>query len=432
MRLLTPLALVATLAAQAGAQVMSADEATRVLQAVSRVEEIAAEKPDLWPGMDLGAIPLAIVQAGGSMLLVGHPSPPVGRTYRTRPRAAVWVPSTDECWGVPSADLRGHRVACVDMSELLASAQPVPMLVAAAFRAFAGERLPDASLDDRAAYPDDDAANAAGLDLEQRILDEALATDPAATPARAREWLGVRRARRAKLAERARRFEQRLEMASLSAYAAARATATASDRFGRLATGIGGMLDRLVPAWRETFLASPVALEEIVTASVTGDVRQAADAARRRHGWKLILAEAQRRILSRDREGATLWGQIEAAGGMGVVAVELAGPAGVRAQLGRVRRIDAGRLVHEGPLRVDLGKGGLLRFTRPVAETLVSRRYAARMPPGTRVVADGKPVRLDVPSAKTFARLEVEGDGLRWIVEGGSVEVRSGGVIVRP
>ena len=430
------------LVAPAAAQTLSADESGRVMGAFDGIDQIAEKKPDLWPGFDLAAIPIAVYQPGRSMLLVGHPKPPVGRQYKTHGRVAIWAPAAGECWGVAWATVQGHRTACVEMRELLESKQPVRLLAAAAFAAFAGERIAAPTLEDRLAYDEDDAANNGAIELEQRVLDEVIAGDSAGIADRAREWLGVRAARLARLPPRARKFELQVERSTLTAYVAARAllgtpvdAEGADGRLGRLVVGIGRLLDAVRPGWRDEAFGRIAALEDLVRLSVKGETRKAAEAARLRLAWPLLLDAAERRSMMAGRERAVLWSQVEAAGGIGVIAVELPAPLpeGARRVDARgLRRIDGGRRVWITPVRLDLGARGTLLFWRPVAESLAKNRFAARMPAGLRIMVDDREIPLGAPLKSAFGRFEVEGEGLRWAIEGGSIDVKNGGVVVHP
>ena len=78
--ILTP----ALLAAASAAQIFTPEDSERVVAALDLYEQLAAQKPDLWPGLDLTAVPVAIYRPGGGAVLVGRPNPPPGRELRPR------------------------------------------------------------------------------------------------------------------------------------------------------------------------------------------------------------------------------------------------------------------------------------------------------------------------------------------------------------
>jgi hypothetical protein len=427
---------------RAAAQTLPADDLAKVMSAFDALDEVAAKKPDLWPGFDLGKTPVAVHQAGGAMLIVGHPSPPVGRQYKTSARVAVLAPSAPECWGVAWASLAGQRTACVELREVLDNPKPARRLAEAAFVAFAGEGIAAPTLAERLEWGEDDAENNGALELEQRLRDEAHTGDPAGIPDRAREWLGVREARRGRLKPAVRKYEARIERAGLGAYVAARAMLGVpadadgvEGRYGRVAAGVGRVLDAIRPGWRAEILTKDEGLEALVRASIQGDARKAAQAARQRLAWPLLLDAAERRALVAGRDRAALWSQVEAAGGIGVLAVEIgsAVPDGARIVDPRgLRRIDAGRRVFLTPVRLDLGARGTLRIARPTAETVAGGRFAVRMPPELKIEADGRPIATDKPLKLGYGRLTIDGEGIGGTLEGGTIEVRDRGVVIRP
>jgi hypothetical protein len=73
-----------------------------------------------------------------------------------------------------------------------------------------------------------------------------------------------------------------------------------------------------------------------------------------------------------------------------------------------------------------------LRIARPTAETVAGGRFAVRMPAGLKIEADGRPIATDKPLKLGYGRLTVDGEGIGGTLEGGTIEVRDRGVVIRP
>lgn len=252
---------------------------------------------DLWPGYDLGAIPI-MIDDGTQTWLARHPSPPEGFAPVAGARGVLSAPGRrPEMVANTSIDLAGVGTATL-MDDGTRAPEDLACLAAhEGFHVFQRARHADwmANEADLFGYPADDAAALAGRRLEWEALRRATSVgDDDAAACRARIAVDERRRRFAALGAPAAAYERGTELnEGLATYVEERARAVlspAGDRGRSLppeefppdgvrqrgylsGLALGRLLDRMAPGWRATLEAGPTRpLDEILAAALTARV----------------------------------------------------------------------------------------------------------------------------------------------------------------
>ena len=262
--------------------------------------------PDLWPGWDPLATPLAIHKRGEMAVLVGHPHPPAGFQRYPTPlvSAPVFVaPNTEGMVLANTAQLFGGVVTSFigysDLMEKASVEEAAALGIHELFHAHQLKIAPKKSANILVVlwgqYPEFSARNRVLLQLEAEALHHALkATDATEMGRYAGEFAGLRLERRKGLSAEVVRYESGEEShEGLSRYIEFRLLETAfpqrvdlrdkklddltqlsalgrdRDRFYVMGMAVGLLLDRVRPGWKQEFETTDALLDELLAKSVT-------------------------------------------------------------------------------------------------------------------------------------------------------------------
>ncbi len=282
------------------------DIPTELLTRVEAIRQVEKKfGGTLWPGWDPTSTPLAVHKANEFSLVVGHPQPPAG--YRPYPTPIVSAPvfMSDSTAGIPLANTArsfGGRVTSFigfqDVMDKPGVEEAVALGMHELFHAHEQRIAPNKYGNILAVlwgdYPEFSASNRVLLQLESEALRSAiLATSPDDVQRHAAEFLGIRAERRKALTPQAVRYEsgeeaveglcRYIEVRTLELAYPARADLRQQridelakvgsltrdrERFYVLGMGVGLLLDRVRPSWKQEYETTEAMPGELLARAV--------------------------------------------------------------------------------------------------------------------------------------------------------------------
>lgn len=456
---------------------LSPSQQERVRRVHAAVEATARHLGDrLWPGFRPWEDPVLYTGLGGGVLLNWSGGPPPGFDEMERLEGATWSASPD------FAALMTRPTAFTSLDSSYSLPVATALAVHEHFHAHQrtavrrgdafgrGERPADVRY-----YPALDANNGSLLELEGRLLQEALrAQSDVATAERVAEFLSVRDRRRSELDSVSALWERGAERnEGLADYVALRAlrwiaesdyggwgAAAAAEierrlsRLARLSEVVGSslrrvfyvtgsaqalLLDRLTPGWKERMVVEGGTPEALLAGAVGYEDRDASHLFRRaarREDLSTVRRRVARAVTGLAARRRAVADSVLA--GPGLLLALHADDSGTVCGLDPLNllHVGDGRVIHAGFVRVCAEDGRYsASFTTDVVEDVDTRTFVLRAgaSEGIELSADGRELAvasLEVPA--TLGSLRVEGAGM--LLEATRARVRKTGrrLVVEP
>lgn len=410
----------------------------RTEQALLRIDAVLGLKNlsrDLWPSWDISRTPVVLHCDDGNTYLINHPDPPDGCERLSEvPSMNTDVyrmpPPEHELHGTLS--IGGTPTAAVNINDV--TRETIPAVFAAAFLAHAAERCPDALETPVLIPPYPVGADKLVLaDIEDELLERAVASPKESLFQRACDFAAVRWNRRLRMGGQYGEYERQLEFENgIAAYLAekcrtdgseyldARARAVLDDCLGdpgaleRCLGGAGSvewyrsdrfrwtgalvccLMDRLVPDWKTQAAAECVDPFELMWRRVRGATPRALHVlARFNYDERVAGRSSDLEDMRTDAE--LLFDDImQGSEKLFVICTEQLASAEVRYDPTQVARVDANRRVQQRLFKLECATGTHVHIVgEPVAivtgdDDFDLRRLVMRAPDEYEIVLDGE------------------------------------------
>jgi hypothetical protein len=347
----------------AGTPARAAEPEAAFLARLEQLRLVAKQAgPQLWPGWEPLATPLAIYKGEEMTVLIGHPSPPAGfrRVAAEGLSAAVLV--SDSTAGFAHANtvqpFAGALTSFFSYQDFMSASAPEALALAihelfhAQETRIAPGKFGDIQVVLWGQYPEFSARNRALLALEAQTLRAAIdAEDEAQARRQAAEFLALRAERRKELEPSLARYEsgeeaseglaQYIELRALELLPGAGGPAGAEaaagvarrldalknlsalprdrDRFYALGMAQGAVLDRLRPGWKLEYQSSPLLLDELLARAAEPLTSAQTAALLDKLAYPQVLAEQEKLVEQRTEEGIQRLTRLLSGSGLRVV-----------------------------------------------------------------------------------------------------------------